>query len=372
MASKSNFASAILGHYDKLIAAVGAVVLGVSVFLFVTGSAASEKEGTSFQRKIKNLTPVHPDVADVSARVASYAVPMSRIAKPLQISPERERKAGFFTPEMRVWCVRNDCRFPLDPEWKKCPICGTEQIVKPIETINADSDGDGMPDEWERKYGLNPQDPSDAALDSDEDGFTNLQEFLDGTDPLDAKSHKDFATLLRVEKIEATILPLKFTGASRMPNGKYKCTFNYINENPDTKRRDVFTLWIDEGNPIANPSQKIDSGYKLISLNSSFEERFDPITNSKRKFEVQTVTIEKGDKTFTLEQNKVANDTDYIITLAKDFGDKGDITFAGDKDFKIGDKVYRVVKADREAMTVVIRCDADKSEVTLTRDGASK
>lgn len=46
-----------------------------------------------------------------------------------------------------------------------------------------DSDGDGMPDSWEKKYGLNPNDPSDAAKDADGDGYTNLEEYLNGTDP---------------------------------------------------------------------------------------------------------------------------------------------------------------------------------------------
>jgi hypothetical protein len=46
-----------------------------------------------------------------------------------------------------------------------------------------DSDGDGMPDDWEKKHGLNPKDPSDAAKDADGDGYTNIEEFLNGTDP---------------------------------------------------------------------------------------------------------------------------------------------------------------------------------------------
>jgi len=49
-----------------------------------------------------------------------------------------------------------------------------------------DTDGDGMPDGWEIRYGLNPNDPSDAALDCNDNGVTNLDEYLAGLDPCDA------------------------------------------------------------------------------------------------------------------------------------------------------------------------------------------
>jgi pectate lyase len=47
----------------------------------------------------------------------------------------------------------------------------------------SDSEGDGMPDEWEREYGFNPADSSDGAPDADHDGWTNLEEHLNGTNP---------------------------------------------------------------------------------------------------------------------------------------------------------------------------------------------
>ncbi|MEI6676233.1 MAG: hypothetical protein WCO57_13760, partial [Verrucomicrobiota bacterium] len=46
-----------------------------------------------------------------------------------------------------------------------------------------DSDGDGMPNTWEWANGLDFENPSDAVLDSDRDGFTNLQEYQLNTDP---------------------------------------------------------------------------------------------------------------------------------------------------------------------------------------------
>jgi len=58
-----------------------------------------------------------------------------------------------------------------------------------------DSDGDGMPDNFEIANHLNPYDPTDAALDADGDGVTNLQEYQAGTDPNDPASRPDILTI---------------------------------------------------------------------------------------------------------------------------------------------------------------------------------
>lgn len=53
----------------------------------------------------------------------------------------------------------------------------------------SDRDFDGIPNDWEIAYGLNPDNPDDAGLDPDQDGIANWGEFLAGTHPLDATSH---------------------------------------------------------------------------------------------------------------------------------------------------------------------------------------
>jgi hypothetical protein len=48
--------------------------------------------------------------------------------------------------------------------------------------VAVDWDGDGIPDDWEIKNGLNPA-VDDSGLDPDGDGLTNLEEYFRNTDP---------------------------------------------------------------------------------------------------------------------------------------------------------------------------------------------
>ena len=53
----------------------------------------------------------------------------------------------------------------------------------PASSAPSDRDADGMPDAWEEAYGLDINDPTDAIEDEDSDGWTNLQEYINSTDP---------------------------------------------------------------------------------------------------------------------------------------------------------------------------------------------
>ncbi len=76
--------------------------------------------------------------------------------------------------------IDSEDAYPLDP--------------KKWEGDGTDTDGDGLPDTWELFYGLNPNNPMDALLDSDGDNLTNLQEYKLGTNPIKTDTDGDGVT----------------------------------------------------------------------------------------------------------------------------------------------------------------------------------
>ena len=71
-------------------------------------------------------------------------------------------------------------------------------------TPYADDDHDGMADVWERLHfgNLDRGDPEDSSGDRDADGYTDIEEFLNATDPLHPE-HRDPATLKSVRECAA-------------------------------------------------------------------------------------------------------------------------------------------------------------------------
>lgn len=79
-----------------------------------------------------------------------------------------------------------------------------QQIVK-----NQSSAGQAAPEEaWWKKYGLDPNSPSVISQDADGDLFTNGDEFLADTSPIDPASHPAYATQLKWVAFHSDKAPL--------------------------------------------------------------------------------------------------------------------------------------------------------------------
>ncbi len=63
------------------------------------------------------------------------------------------------------------------------PSAGESQSPPGAGVPPLDSDGDGMPDEWEQQHGLNPNDAADGPQVTDARGYTNVEVYLNALVP---------------------------------------------------------------------------------------------------------------------------------------------------------------------------------------------
>jgi hypothetical protein len=102
--------------------------------------------------------------------------------------------------------------------------------VEDVYLLLHDADNDGLPDAFETQYGLNPNDPADAALDSDGDEVSNLQEYFNGTNPkgtfkryfAEGAANSFFSTRFALFNPgdQATTVVMEFLGS----NGQFRST----------------------------------------------------------------------------------------------------------------------------------------------------
>ena len=230
MISSSGKANFFVAHYDWLAAGVGIVALAAAgVFFFMTLGTDPDAAAAEEAARVDRMKPAEIGVKAVD--MSAYQTATKQIRNPPVVVEVPEKAENFLASERRVLCK---CGKAISGDTKavpKCPFCGEKQEEEKVVVL--DADGDGLPDEWEKRFGLNPHDPADAELDKDSDGFTNLEEYAAKTDPTDRNDHPDYLDSIRVTlPLKQTCLPFVFTKATQVPGG-WRCEFF------DPKQKDV-------------------------------------------------------------------------------------------------------------------------------------
>ena len=370
--------SSLARNYDKILAALSILLLAGAAFLWISAKGATADGKRDCDADLAARHPAHPELdrEGASKRMRSYMASISKLAHPFKIVTDENSRSGFFVPEVRVWCVK--CRKPIPAEAEECPLCGEKQPSKRNDVVDAglDSDGDGLPDLWEREHGFNPLDEKDAALDFDGDTFSNLEEFLAKTDPRDKNSHPDLMGFLRVASIEAARLPLVFRATQNMGGGNYKCQFNYFDKELKAQK----TLFVKVGDVIGPldrlPGAKMTdpprySDFRLAALDWREEKVFNKIENREKTVNTPVAIVERVSTGRKIEFliDKESTDATYVVTIVQtrdgtEYVADGSVDEA---EVEIGKDKFVLSKVDRESGSVKMVRQSDKKVFSFPR-----
>ncbi len=189
-------------HYEKLILAGSLICLIVCVLLASNGVQSSnaslaEKEAQA-KRDVQSLSK---ELGDIDVSVFDGPTALVNPYRLVAVEDVNRKKGGLAAPKRYVICKNKECGHFLSFNSDRCPFCGAVQEVIGKETTpEDDTDEDGIPDVFEQRHRdvLDFLDPDDSRIDSDGDGFLNLEEYKAGTDLEDPLSHPELANLVRL------------------------------------------------------------------------------------------------------------------------------------------------------------------------------
>lgn len=356
-------------YYEKIILAVFLLVFIISLILLILALIKSQEikeEDLKFPMKQPEYRRINPDDFGVQKNFESEK-------KWEKVTARTEGDKDFtdlLSPYKIARCPNPECQ-KLIPRSSfvpngSCPICkfalqGPEDKARP--SPQHDTDEDGIPDKEEIAAGLNPNDPTDALKDLDNDGFSNLEECRAKTKIKDPKSHPPYAKRIYIESIKRNKLPMVLTKVTA--HGEDKKTWSIqVEQVIDGKSRTKFYK-------INSAVMLNDRKYEIKDITSeTVEERVD--SRNTRKRNVFSIVIqEEGDKPIIAKEKEDVWENNEKVKIIDAFTEK-EYNVAVNETFSIGDErtgeeKYTVKSVDGTKKTVIIKKNDNGVEYELTQ-----
>ena len=333
MISRNSEGGFFAAHWDWLAAGAGLAALAVGVVMFVTsGGTDPDENADALVRRL---------MADKRSETGVKPVEMAQLERALQLATKPPVVAevaaeggSFLVSPKRVFCAL--CHKPIPGDSKKCPLCKGDQPEP--EKVALDTDSDGLPDDWEKKFGLDAA-TADADADTDADGFTNAEEFAAGTDPSDKKSHPDyFDSLKLVMPLKETYLPFYLRSYMKTPAGMKLEFYDPKRRNDYGKSGYRYSVLV--GEPIG------DTGFVAKGFDQKERKQKIAGSNVARSVDVSEATIARKSDGKTLVVSLVEKRTpvETQATISFGRGEPSEFTATPGKTFKLYESTYKVVE----------------------------
>ncbi len=240
-------------HFEKLILGIvlAALVAAIVLVLLSIGkgkSAVGEEKGTA-ESVLKLGKELAPDQSRDLAKATEMLIsPKNRFAF---LPAADDPKGSLVEPVHYLRCVNPRCPYLIPSDERVCRFCDTEEPPekKDVYPVEEDQDRDGIPNYVEKNTPfLKFDDAADAGLDYDQDAFTNLEEFRNGTNMALPTSFPPLALNLRLyEKPSNPQFPMQLRSVQASnPDDPKSWALNFTVFNPRTRRPFSQTLHVGE------------------------------------------------------------------------------------------------------------------------------
>ncbi len=336
MISRSSEGGFFAAHWDWIVAGVGVLAMVVAAVMFLmSGGTDPDENASETVRRLMSDKKSESGVKPVE--MAQFERSLQRASKPYTLHEVPEDDGSFLVSPRRVFCQL--CHKPIPSGVKTCPFCKGEQPEP--EKVVLDTDGDGLPDEWEKKFGLDPN-TADASLDSDGDGFTNAEEYAAGTDPTDKKSHPDYFDSLKLQlPLRETVLPFFFEKAEDLPGNRVRYYFR------DPKAKNDYGGIGRQYNPLQG-EEIGKTGYVVVGIERKSQKvkiaatKTDKALSRTKVVAIATIKRKSDGKELRLADNEKRTPADVQAVISFSRGNPSEIIVVPGKTFQLYGETYKV------------------------------